>query len=108
MVSSLPSKKRGRSLLLGDELDKQVQSYVRATHDGKGAVTTTVVLAAGEAIVQHHNKSLSNENVGPINLIMKIMFLVCRSFPLMLESKFLYTHDVLLSLFLPQHASLPS
>ena len=68
VVSSLPSKKRGRPLLLGDELDKQVQSYVRATRDGKGAVTTTVVLAAGEAIVQYHNKSLSNENGGPINL----------------------------------------
>ena len=35
MVPSLPSKKRGRPLLLGDELDKQVQSYVRATRDGK-------------------------------------------------------------------------
>ena len=69
-MSSLPGKKRGRPLLLGDELDKQVQSYVRATRDGKGAVTTTVnvVLAAGKAIVQHHNKSLSNENGGPINL----------------------------------------
>ena len=31
VVSSLPSKKRWRPLLLGDELDKQVQSYVRAT-----------------------------------------------------------------------------
>ena len=31
MVSSLPSKKRGRPLLLGDELDKQVHSYARAT-----------------------------------------------------------------------------
>ena len=68
VVSSLPSKKRGRPLLLGDELDKQVQSYVRATHDGKGAVTTTVVLAAGEAIARHHNKSLSNENGAPIKL----------------------------------------
>ena len=28
----------------------------------------TVVLAAGEAIVQHHNKSLFNENGGLINL----------------------------------------
>ena len=36
VVSSLPSKKRGRPLLLGDKLDKQVQSYVRATRDGKG------------------------------------------------------------------------
>ena len=42
VVTSLPSKKRGRPLLIGKELDKQVQSYVCATRDGKGAVTTTV------------------------------------------------------------------
>ena len=68
VVSSLPSKKRGRPLLMGDDLDRQVQSYVRATRDGKGAVTTTVVLAAGEAILQHSNKKLSHEHGGPIKL----------------------------------------
>lgn len=57
IVTSLPSKKRGRPLLIGNELDRQVQSYVCATRDGKGAVTKTVVLAAGEAILKHCNKS---------------------------------------------------
>jgi len=66
-VTSLPSKKRGRPLLIGDKLDKQVQSYVHATYDGKGAVTTIVVLAAGEAISKHCNKKLSHDNGGPIN-----------------------------------------
>ena len=68
VVSSLRSKKRGRPLLLGEELDKQVQSYIGAMRDGKGAVTTTVVSAAGEAIVQHHNKKLTHDNGGPITL----------------------------------------
>jgi len=68
VVTSLPSKKRGRPLLVGDDLDKQVQSYVRATRDGKGAVTTAFVLAAGEAILNHCNKKLSHENGGPIKL----------------------------------------
>ena len=68
VVPSLPSKKRGRLLLLGEELDEQVQSYIRAMRDGKGAVTTTVVLAAGEAIMQHHNKKLAHDNGGPITL----------------------------------------
>ena len=68
VVTSLPSKKRGRPLLIGNDLDKQVQSYVRATRDGKGAVTTTVVLAAGEAILNHGNKKLSHDNGGPIKL----------------------------------------
>lgn len=51
VVSSLPSKKRGRPLLLGEE-------YIQAVRDGKETVTTTVVLAASEAVVQHHNKNL--------------------------------------------------
>ena len=67
-MTSLPSKKRGRPLLIGNDLDKLVQSYVRATRDGKGAVTTTVVLAAGEAILNHGNKKLSHDNGGPIKL----------------------------------------
>ena len=67
-MSGLTSMKRGRPLLLGEELDRQVQSYVRATREGKGAVTTAVVLAAGEAIVRHSNKKLAHENGGPIEL----------------------------------------
>ena len=69
VVSSLLSKKRGRPLLLGDKLDKQAQSYIHATRNGKGVVTTIVALAAGEDIVRHHNKNLSYENGGPIKLI---------------------------------------
>ena len=67
-VTSLPSKKQGRPLLIGVELDKQVQSYIRGTRDGKRAVTTTVVLAAGEVILKHCNKKLSYDNGGPIKL----------------------------------------
>ena len=52
----------------GEELDKQVQSYIQAMRDGKGAVTTFFVLAAGEVIVQHHNKKLAHDNGGPIIL----------------------------------------
>ena len=66
IVTSLPSKKQGRPLLLGNELDRQVQSYGRATREVKGAVTTTVVLAAGEAVLSHCSKKLSHENGGPV------------------------------------------
>ena len=68
VVTSLPSKKRGRPLLIGDKFDKQVQSYICATHDEKGAVIKTVDLAAGEAILKHCNKKLSYDNGGPIKL----------------------------------------
>ena len=68
VVSSLPSKKRGRPLLLGEILDKQVQCYIRATCDAGGTITTTVVLAAGEAIVRNSNKKLAYDNGGLIKL----------------------------------------
>ena len=69
IVSDLTSMKRERPLLLGEELDRQVQSYVRATRDGKGAVTTAVVLAAGEAIVRHSKKNLPMKTEDPLNLL---------------------------------------
>ena len=45
MVSSLPSKKRGRPLLLGDKLDKQVQSYVRATTVSNSTCVVAILIA---------------------------------------------------------------
>ena len=45
VVSSLPSKKRGRPLLLGDELDKQVQSYVHATTVSISTRIVTILIA---------------------------------------------------------------
>ena len=53
VVTTLPSLK-----LKGDTLDHQVQSYVRATWSTGGMVTTTMVLAAGEAIVKTCNRKL--------------------------------------------------
>lgn len=53
---------------MGEILDKQVQCYIRATRDVGGTITTTVVLAAGEAIVQNSNKKLAYDNGGPIKL----------------------------------------
>ena len=42
---------------MGDTLDAQVQSYVRATRSTGGMITTTVVLAAGEALVRTQQKN---------------------------------------------------
>lgn len=53
---------------MGEILDKQVQCYIRATRDAGGTITTTVVLAAGEAIVRNSNKKLAYDNGGPIKL----------------------------------------
>ena len=44
-VQELPSKKRGRPYLLGEELDKRVRSYLIALRERGGVVNTAIVLA---------------------------------------------------------------
>ena len=63
-VQSLPRLKRGRPLLLGEGLDCQVKSYIRAIREKQGIINTAV--ACGEAIVRKPDKTLLKENGGPI------------------------------------------
>ena len=67
-VKSLPQMKRGRPPLLGENLDRQVISYIKEVREKKGIVTTAVTIASGEAIVNKVNKGLLKENGGPIEL----------------------------------------
>ena len=41
----LPAKRMGRPLLLGNELDKQVQEYIKSLRNGHAVVNTAIVLA---------------------------------------------------------------
>ena len=66
-VVELPPKKRGRPLLLQD-LDGQVQEYVRKLRLAGGVINTTVVLAAAKGIVMAHNRALPFEFGGSICL----------------------------------------
>ena len=67
-VKSLPSAKRGRPLLLGEELDKQVQGYIRALRDEGGVVTIPLTMAIGTAIVESSNRMLLSKNGGSIEI----------------------------------------
>ena len=67
-MQSLPSKKRGRPLLLGHELDDQVKSYIKDLRGKGGSVDTTVVIACAEAMVNRVDKKLLKDNGGPIDL----------------------------------------
>ena len=61
-------KPRGRPLLLGDELDQQVQDHIKAIRESGGVVNRTIVLAAGHGIVSSHNRSFLDEYGGHIKL----------------------------------------
>ena len=67
-VKSLPSKKMGRPLLLGERLDDQVKSYIRAVRGSGGVITTAITIAAATAILRRADKSQLAENGGPITL----------------------------------------
>ncbi len=67
-VKSLPVKKRGRPLLLGETLDGQVQSYIKSVREGGGVITTSITMAAASAIVKNSDRNLLAENGGPISI----------------------------------------
>ena len=57
IVQELIPKKRGRPLILGEELDKQVREYLLEIRRHGGIVYTTVAIATGTGIVMSLNPS---------------------------------------------------
>ena len=67
-IKQLPSKKRGRPMLLGDELDRQVQAYLLRLREAGCVVNSEIVLGAARGIVMKHDSNLLDTNGGPIAL----------------------------------------
>jgi transposase-like protein len=65
-ISALESKKRGRPLLLGEELDKRVQLYVSSLRGHGAVINTRIVMAAAEGIVKSYDSNLLRINGGHI------------------------------------------
>ena len=64
----LPVKKTGRPLLVGDDLDKQIQAYIIGLRKGHCTVNTAIVISAGEGIIMGHDPSLLVCNGGSMKL----------------------------------------
>lgn len=64
----LTPKKRGRKLLLGDELDNKVKRFVTTIRSSGGVVNTAIVKAAGRGVVLSVDRSLLQENGGHIEI----------------------------------------
>lgn len=67
-IAELPPKKRGRLLLLGKNIDKQVQLYLRKMRENGGVVTASVVVAAARGIVMSRDRTQLAEFGGHIQL----------------------------------------
>ena len=50
-ITSLPNKALGRPLLLGSELNKAIQDYLKALRAAGGVVNTAIVMVAAEGIL---------------------------------------------------------
>ena len=61
-VEELPRKKTGRPLLIGEELDAQVQQYVKESRKCGLPINTAVVVAAGLGVVTAHDANLLDKN----------------------------------------------
>ena len=67
-VTTLSPKKRGRPILLGAHIDKQVQLYLKKIREHGGVITASVVVAAARGILMAQDKSLLAEFGGHITL----------------------------------------
>jgi len=67
-LESLPPKKQGRPLLLGDKIDNMVQAYIRRVCEQGGAVSSQIVIGAARAIMTTLNKAKLKDFGGHIEL----------------------------------------
>ena len=67
-MSELPNKKMGRPLLIGEELDRQVQEYLRYLREQGSAVNSAIAIATAEGVVRNVDANLLACNGGGIIL----------------------------------------
>ena len=67
-IVELPAKRRGRPLLLGDELDSQLKSYVTKLRDLKAVVNSDIVKSAAIGIVKSQDSNLLHDNGGHLEI----------------------------------------
>ena len=68
IVQQLPPKKKGRPLLIGEELDKQIRDYLQVLRKNGAPVNTAIVIACGYGIVRSKDANLLAINGGSITL----------------------------------------
>ena len=59
-------KKRGNLYLLGEEMDRQLQEYIKNLRAAKVVINSAIVISAAEGIVKSHNSNLLEGNGGHI------------------------------------------
>ena len=67
-VEELPEKRRGRPLLLGEEMEREVQCFIKASRELGTAISSEVVMGIATGVVISHDANLLAENGGHIDI----------------------------------------
>ena len=67
-VTELVNKKRGRPVLLGCDLDRQVRAYLLVLRDNGCVINTAILIACAEGVVKSFDSNLLDCNGGHIRL----------------------------------------
>ena len=67
-IEKLTEKKRGHPFLLGEELDRQLQEYMKSLRENKSVINSAIVISAAEGIIKSHKSDLLESNGGHIKL----------------------------------------
>ena len=65
-LTSLPERKRGRKVMLGEQLDGKVQAYIKALRGAGTPIGSNIVMAAAEGIVRAYDRTLLVDHGGTI------------------------------------------
>ena len=68
ITQELPRKKTGRTLLIGEQFDCQIQEYIREARKRELANNASVVICAGHGIMMNKHDNRLNEVHGEIKL----------------------------------------
>ena len=67
-ITELQPRKRGRPVLLGEELDQKVQTLINELRNKGGNVNSRIVRALGKGVVKAKDRTLLVENGGSIEI----------------------------------------
>jgi len=67
-INELPDEKRGRKLMLGEELDKQVQSYLLDLRCNGAVINSSITIAVAQGIVTNYDSNMLFDNGGHVIL----------------------------------------
>ncbi len=67
-VTTLQKLKRGRKMILGEQLDSKVKNYIMALRRAGTPIGSSIVMAVGEGMVRAHDRTLLVQYGGHIQI----------------------------------------